>query len=379
MKIPGKWMFTSALLVCHTLICSAQDARKEVNYIRGLREEENKTIVELGKIPRICFLSVEDKQQYIKLLATLRTVKKGETINSDRLFELGIYPDGRISYARALTKQEQEKHHNLLPKQDVAVAAVDNGQPAAFYKKAEALFEEEKFEQAVTTLNKAISINTQNPDFHRLKALSLSRLERYEEAIREAAFALRMDQANSQLYGIIANGYYFMGELEKAVEQYEIAVQYDRGYSSLVFHNYIRCLIEMPRPERALEVYRVYLFRTGRDWEEDLLSDSYSADLAFYAGQAFQQLRQWSKALDIYNALIVVEPEFYGYMAQRARLYLAQGACVKALADFRTAMQLAPAPEQARLCEEAAAAYDTCLQQSPQSADSLGLRCGSGQ
>ncbi len=314
----------------------------EINYIRSISSEPDKMIVELGNNPRLCYVGVANNADYAKIAAVLKQYEQNDSSYSKSLFEIEIEKtNNTIKSIRALTKSEAGKYKDLEPHLDVAVAAVSTSKlPEKFYNNALELFNKKQYETAISVLNKAIAINTQNPDYHNLKALCLANLMHYKQSSDEAKFALKLDGANAKLYEIIANNCYFLKEYTSAVQYFEKAIQYENEKITRIYHNYIRCLIELPNPERAIEIYKLYQYRTDNLTLYTDDTGNFDSDLEFYAGQAYQQLNDWQNALDIYDRLIVMYPDVYGYVAQRGRLFQQKGDYSAAVKDFELALKL---------------------------------------
>lgn len=326
------------LLAFTSLTGVGQDKiQKEINYIRSFRKEPGRIIVELGVKPKLCFIQVKNNPNYAKYSALLQPYDKKEN-----LFEIGIEElTGNIKSLRVLGKSEAVQHKYLKPYFGVAVAAVSASElPEKLYDEALELYNQQQYEDAILTINKSIVINTQNPEYHQLKALCLAHLMQYKESSDEVKYALEMDNANPELYELMANNYYFLKDNENAIKNYEKAIQYDRNIIIRIYHNYIRCLIEIPNPQRAIEIYKLYQYRLDSPNNYGDNSGDFADDLEFYAGQAYQQIEDWKTALEIYDRLIVMHPDIYGYRAQRGRLYQQKRDFLAAIKDFEIALKL---------------------------------------
>lgn len=317
-----------------------EQVQKEINYILSTRTALDKIIVELGNNPKLCYIQTDNNSNYEKYAALL---KQNESSDDKGLFEIEIEKvNNNIRSIRPLSKSESLKYEYLKPCLPVGVAAVSASKlPEKFYNKALELFNNKQFEAALVVVNKAIVIHTQDPEYHHLKALCFGNLRQYKQSSDEAKYALKMDGANPELYEIIANNSYFLKDYTNAVKNFEKAIQYEREKITRIYHNYIRCLIEIPNPERAIEVYKVYQYRTV-NLTEYVDDGDFESDLEFYAGQAYQQLSDWQNALEIYDRLIVMYPDVYGYCAQRGRLLQQKGDFSEAIKDFELALKLDP-------------------------------------
>ncbi|SFE09353.1 Tfp pilus assembly protein PilF [Chitinophaga sp. CF118] len=375
-----------ALFTLISLTSLGQDKiKKKINYVRSFREESDSLIVELGNNPQLCFLRRKNNPNFPKYLALLKQYKHKGYFQSGKLLEIGVEEEtNNIKFFRVLSKPEEEKHEYLQPHYGVVVSAVvSDKEMDSLYDEALELFHKKQYEDAIVTINKVIVINTQNPDYHKFKAYCLSYLKQYKQSTDEIKFALEMDGANSELYEIMANNFYFLKDNENAIKCYEQAIEYERENLPRVYHNYIRCLIEIPSPQRAIEVYKLYQYRTDHETGYSGDTERFSGDLVFYAGQAYEQIKDWKTAFDIYDRLIVISPDVYGYYAQRGRLYQQKGDFSEAISDFETALKLDTAQsilltnlaqiyQQLHDYKKAESAYKEYLSKNPDDAIEIG-------
>ncbi|AFD05249.1 tetratricopeptide repeat protein [Solitalea canadensis] len=337
-----KSFFTVAFVLISVLALGQTTIQIEINYVRSFRKEKDSMIVELGNTPKLCRLPIKNNPNFVKYAALLKPYEQKDYFITRKLFEIGVEKGSNmIKSIRPLIKSEVEEYQYLQPEPALAVAAVSaNQEPEKLYDEAMELFNKGSYEEATATINKAIIIHTQNPDYHELKALCLGNLKQYNQSTDEAMYALEMDKANAGLYEIIANNYYFLQDYENACKNYEKAIEYESENIPRIYHNYIRCLIEIPDPYRAIAIYKIYEYRTKGLTAYIGDEENFDDDLIFYTGQAYQQLKNWKKALAIYNRFIVMYPDFYGYYAQRGRLYQQKGDWLEALRDFDAALKL---------------------------------------
>jgi tetratricopeptide (TPR) repeat protein len=336
-----KYLLAIALALLSYLAGAGQNKlRKEINYIQSTHKGANEIIVETGYIPNLYFLRVKNNPMFVNYSALLKQHATKDYLNSRKLFEFSIEENtNNIKSLRVLNKKEEELYKPRQPAPALAIAAaeVDNKAPR-FYDSALLLFHEHKYDECIKIIDSAIVINTQNPDYHNFKALCLANLQQYRQSTEECKYALELDAANAELHEIMANNYYFLKDPESATTNYEKAIEYDRSpHITRIYHNYVKHLIEVPDPQRAIEVYNLYLYRT--DGLPGYIASG-TEDLAFYAGQAYQQIGKWNKALEIYNRLTVMKPGVYGYYAQRGRLYQQMKNWQDAISDFETALTL---------------------------------------
>ena len=379
-----KYLLAIALALLSYLAGEGQNKlRKEINYIQSMHKSTNEIIVETGNKPHLYFLRAKNNPMFVNYSALLKQYATKDYYNSIRFFEIGFEENtNTIKTLRVLNKKEEEKYKHLQPAPAPAAAVVGmHNEVSRLYDSALSLFNGRQYVECIKIINKAIVIDTQNPDCHNLKALCLANLQQYRQSTEEATYALEMDEANAELYEIIANNHYFLKDPESATTNYEKAIEYDRSpHNARIYHNYVRHLIEVPNPQRAIEVYTLYLYRT------DGLTgyiESGTEDLAFYAGQAYQQIGNWDKALKLYNRLTVMNPGVYGYYAQRGRLHQQKKEWQDAISDFETALtpdttenilltNLALVYQELKDYKKAEDAYLKYLQHHPEDASEIG-------
>lgn len=339
-----KYLLAIALALLAYLAGSGQTRiRKEINYIQSTRKGTNEIVIETGNNPNLYSLRIKDNPMFVKYSALLKQYATTDYFSNRKLFEIGIEENtNRVRSLRVLNKNEAELYKQLQTAPAIAVAAAEADTMAVqYYDSSLTLFNDQKYNEAIKIVNKAIIINTQNPDYHKLKALCLANLQQYRQSTEEIKYSLEMDDANAELWEIMANNYYFLKDIDNATKNYEKAIEYDRNpYIVRIYHNYVKHLIEVPNPQRAIEVYKLTLYRTDGLTTYAGDNNNFANDLAFYAGQAYQQMGDVDKALKIYNRLIVMYPNVYGYCAQRGRLYQQKKDWPEAIKDFETALTL---------------------------------------
>lgn len=348
------------MLTGFTELSAQGKLKKEINYFRSIRDKYNVLLVELGNNPRVCTLSLKSSG-FAKMGPILHAERNNWRRRGQQLFEIHT-KNNQLIAIRKLTNAEANAHPDLEPPLNFAVAAVAvDDQADKLFDKATALYEQQQYEAALDTVNKAIASNSGHPDYHRLRANCLGYLKQYQQAIDAARTALEMDSGNELLYGIIGTSYYYLREFDKAMKYYELALKCDQSNSALQYHNYLRCLIEIPDHKRAIEVYAVYRNRLDEGRAGGTF-DSLAADTHFYAGIAYQYASRYNEALEIFDELILSAPDNYAFYAQRARLHHAIGNCKKSVADYKEAIRLLGPENSKDLLNEATDGDENCIE-----------------
>lgn len=87
------------------------------------------------------------------------------------------------------------------------------------------LMKEEKYQEALNTYGRAISLDATNPVFYCNRAAAYSRLGDYQRAAEDCRMSLRYDPNYSKAYGRLGLAYSKMNKNEQALEAYQSALR----------------------------------------------------------------------------------------------------------------------------------------------------------
>lgn len=87
------------------------------------------------------------------------------------------------------------------------------------------LMKEEKYQEALNTYSKAISLDATNPVFYCNRAAAYSRLGDYQSAADDCRMSLRYDPNYSKAFGRLGLAYSKMNKHEQALEAYQNAIR----------------------------------------------------------------------------------------------------------------------------------------------------------
>lgn len=87
------------------------------------------------------------------------------------------------------------------------------------------LMKEEKYQEALNTYSKAISLDATNPVFYCNRAAAYSRMGDYQSAADDCRMSLRYDPNYSKAYGRLGLAYSKMNKHEQALEAYQNALR----------------------------------------------------------------------------------------------------------------------------------------------------------
>lgn len=139
-----------------------------------------------------------------------------------------------------------------------------------YFTKGKVLFDEEKYDQALESLNKALSINPNHVMANYLKALSLCKLNRIDEAIEPLNIVAENTEnflIQQQVYLILGYIYSTKNNVELAIEYFEKVV--GTGLEASAAYNALAALYHKKKDiKKAIEYAKKAL---------ELKSDNYNA------------------------------------------------------------------------------------------------------
>lgn len=197
-----------------------------------------------------------------------------------------------------------------------------------------------RFEEAATTLTRAIGVDPRSADAQSSLGAALTELGRHEEArVRlERAIALRpsFPIALTNLGKTLVN----LGQIEAAIAAYDRAIALKPDFAD-AYCNRGQALMRMNRSEDA-----------DRDFSRAMSLNPRLMGAVLGKALVNVDLRNFEIALTHMNAMLAAFPTAAGVLAQRGQLYMQMAELDKAEADFDAALASDPVQEPA-LCGKA--------------------------
>jgi predicted O-linked N-acetylglucosamine transferase (SPINDLY family) len=238
---------------------------------------------------------------------------------------VGAYRQGRHGEAQALCQQILED----LPDHFDALHLLGTSQVNC-----------SRFEEAVATLTRAVSIDPRSADAQSNLGAALSELGRYEEAGRcqERAIALRPNfpMALTNLGKTLMH----VGQFERAIAAHDHAIALKPDFAD-AYCNRGQALMLMNRAEEA-----------DQNFGRALSLNPRLVAAVLGKGLVNVDLRNYELALTHISAMLAAHPTATDVLAQRGRLYVLMAELDKAEADFDAAIRNDPRLEPA-LCGKA--------------------------
>ena len=167
---------------------------------------------------------------------------------------------------------------------------------------AKALIGSEKYEGAISYLEKAESINKMDMDIYLYKGISYANLEKYTEAKVEFEKALKINKKEGVVYFHLGNIEMLIGEKAKGIELYNNAIAYGFDDSQVYFS-----LGLMHEEENNDEL-------ALRNYSKAIMKDPNRADIRIRKIRLFIKNQQYQEALQSLDELLLSNPDvFEGY------------------------------------------------------------------
>ncbi len=205
------------------------------------------------------------------------------------------------------------------------------------YTQAYALYEKDKYRQAIEVLDRAIGVNDKNPDYFKLKSHCLAQLKDYRNALLAAQNAVQLKPNDADSYELMANAAALSGDNDTAIEHYQRALSIDPR-SGRLYNNYMSTLKDAQRWDDLKKVFSTFEHLENRDEIDDL--PQFESDIYFYASLAYKMSGDSETELTLLNKAIALESEFAGYFINRGNIYIDRRDFTLALTDLNTAIAL---------------------------------------
>lgn len=204
------------------------------------------------------------------------------------------------------------------------------------YAKAQLLFRQERFELAVSELQKELAANPDNSWAHLLLARSLSRLEKHDAAIAAASRAIELAPDNDYSHWVMAGVLLDRGQLGEAREAAETALELDPN-DSANFGLLARIEFITDNWQKVIELTDRGLALNA---EDDVCRH--------FRSLALLKLGRTEEAEREMSTLMADDPEDPNTHEAQGWLYLERGESEKAENRFLESLRLAPGNESAR-------------------------------
>ncbi len=234
---------------------------------------------------------------------------------------------------------------------------------ALFYKRAQKYYEKERFQEAIFDMEKAMSIDSLNPDFYHLLSdvyldyfnssgalkmmnrvlalypervpslLKMSELkyilEEYDGSILTINEIVRIDPQNAEAYFMLGRNFMALQDNQRAIQAFQTAVEMDSKLTDAWI--YLGELYEAKKDPTAIRYY-----------ESAVLSDP-SSNQALHAKAFYLQGHgKIQEAISIYNQIIVKDKTYTDAYLNTGLLYMDIDSMSQALKQFSLMTANAP-------------------------------------
>lgn len=136
------------------------------------------------------------------------------------------YVEAEISYHKAVQLNDVNAYNNALIEINKAIS-LDPDNPDYHYTKAISLAGNEQYNEAIEEYDKAISINPKNPDYYVGKGVALDKTGKASEAIKTIDKAISLGPRNSGAYSVKAQILFSNGQHNETIKEFDKAISFD--------------------------------------------------------------------------------------------------------------------------------------------------------
>lgn len=238
-------------------------------------------------------------------------------------------------------------------------ARLDSSRAEYFSAIGDLMFEHKDITGSIKYIQKALSLNPDDPSAHLKMAKMFIYLKDYTKAFSEINVVLRQDVYNAEGYFLKGMIYKDMKDTTKALSSFLTATEVDPEYREAILqlallHSYKNDPIAFQYYDKAFkldtaDVFPIYAkgvyYQDRKDYEkakefyrQAILRDQQYTDAYFNMGYVFMQQDSFEKARRQYNLLTKIEPDDFEAYYNRGLCSEMMGRKEEAIADYRQAL-----------------------------------------
>lgn len=210
---------------------------------------------------------------------------------------------------------------------------------AEFYAEAYDYYDNEEYDQALKSINKALNIEKNNLDFYNLKCYIFIKLKDNKGTIETATKALTFNKRQAEFYELRGNTYYFDFQPEKALEDYRKMLDLDQSITRY-YNNYLKLLNEQRKDDEMMKVFGIFEKNIKQIKAKN--STRFMGDVYFYSALAATRQENTDKAIKLYTEAINISDDAEMYYNNRGIIYSDLKQYDLALKDLTKAIELDP-------------------------------------
>jgi len=202
--------------------------------------------------------------------------------------------------------------------------------PRVLYNLGHALFDQNRYGEALSAYQAAVRLNPDYPDYYNNLGLAYGKLGRHREAIDSYHQGLRLAPRNSRLYNNLGNAYKDLGQYEEAIAAFKQALSMDPN-------NY-RALSNL-----GVVYYHQEKYKTAIDNFLRVITDHPEYGQAYLnLALLYKKQKEYKKAIETLDGGIRALPGDVKLLFLRGKLHRENKSPVRALSDFSQCRELDP-------------------------------------
>lgn len=194
----------------------------------------------------------------------------------------------------------------------------------------------EYYDQALSSIERAIKLNPDYYEFWMCKASLLGKLQRFSEAFEDYKKAILLNPQSSEILWYQANTLRLCKRFEEALNSYDSALEINPDRQD-VYHDRLR-LIQKSIQKKKVEHFPAIC----KSWERVSLLKPDNSEWLYYYGNSLRATKKLEKALEIYNRAVKINPNDLFTWIAIGEIQESQAHYEKAIESYRRAIDINP-------------------------------------
>ncbi|MBF2016777.1 MAG: tetratricopeptide repeat protein [Rivularia sp. T60_A2020_040] len=262
-------------------------------------------------------------------------------------------------YKKANTFYELQRYQDALSSYQKAIE-IQPEYAQAWNGKAKVLYELSSYQEALLAYDKAIQIEPDYEDSWSGRGFVLNKLQRFQEAISSFDKALKLESEAPEVWNGKGEALSNLKRYDEAIKSYDKAVEIQPEYEQ-AWYSKAAALYNLRRYQDALSTY------------EKVLELKPNNERAWYnSGNALVNLNRNNDAIKAYSKAVEYKPNFYQAWLSRGNILISLRRYPEAIESFKEVLKYQPnnydalysqgwALHQTQRYEEAIAVYDKAV------------------
>ena len=166
-------------------------------------------------------------------------------------------------------------------------------------------YNQNEYQKSIKKFSKAIDLNSDDPDYFKLRGWANYFLDKYEQAIEDLSKAINLNSDDPDAFKFRGWALYEIKEYEEAILNFNIAIQIDKTESQYFYGRFLAKL-------NSREIYKFRDLFNELNNALNLTDNNLSKhEILYHRGKLYLQTDQYENALADFNESIELKEEIY--------------------------------------------------------------------